>query len=132
MNRAFRKPNELKIGSSILTRRGGTDANAPESPQETILRHWHVGMLGPKFLGILENVQTKIKQIYEMCPKHVKIQWNGLTMSGEGATSCCVPFPRAAGPYPPEKYLKKLRKSPREPEGNYFVLFRAVFGPKLA
>ena len=36
---------ELKIGSSILTRRGGTDAIAPESPQKAILRDWHVGIL---------------------------------------------------------------------------------------
>ena len=41
---------ELKIGSSILTRRGGTDANAPESPQEAILRDWHVGILAPHIL----------------------------------------------------------------------------------
>ena len=44
---------ELKIGSSILTRRGGTDANAPERPQEAIPRDWHVGILGPQFL---ENI----------------------------------------------------------------------------
>ena len=46
---------ELKIGSSILTRRGGTDANAPESPQEAIPRDWHVGILGPQ---VLENLGT--------------------------------------------------------------------------
>ena len=49
MNSLFRGANELKIGSSILTRRGGTDANAPESPQEAIPRDWHVGILGPQF-----------------------------------------------------------------------------------
>ena len=38
-------PYELKIGSSILTRRGGTDANAPESPRKAILRDWHVDIL---------------------------------------------------------------------------------------
>ena len=43
-------PYELKNGSSILTRRGGTDANAPESPQEAIPRDWHVCILGPQFL----------------------------------------------------------------------------------
>ena len=41
---------ELKICSSILTRRGGTDANAPESPRKAILRDWHVGILAPQFL----------------------------------------------------------------------------------
>ena len=51
-------PTELEIGSSILTRRGGTDANAPESPQEAIPRDWHVGILGPQSLE--ENVATKI------------------------------------------------------------------------
>ena len=47
---------ELKIGSSILTRRGGTDANAPESTQKAILRDWHVGILAPRIL--------------EACPKY--------------------------------------------------------------
>ena len=45
MNSLLRRANELKIGSSILTRRGGTDANAPESPRKAILRDWHVGIL---------------------------------------------------------------------------------------
>ena len=40
-------PYELKIGSAILTRRGGTDANAPESTQKAVLRDWYVGMLAP-------------------------------------------------------------------------------------
>ena len=56
MNRLFREANELKIGSSILTRRGGTDANAPESPRKAILRDWHVGILGPQFLENPEKV----------------------------------------------------------------------------
>ena len=43
---------ELSIGSSILTRRGGTDANAPESPRKAILQDWHVGILAPFLLGI--------------------------------------------------------------------------------
>ena len=46
---------ELKIGSSILTRRGGTDANGPQSTRKAILRDWHVGSLGPQ---ILENLGT--------------------------------------------------------------------------
>ena len=50
MNNLFRGANELKIGSSILTRRGGTDANAPESPRKAILRDWHVGNLTPQIL----------------------------------------------------------------------------------
>ena len=50
MNSLFRGANALKVGSSILTRRGGTDANAPESPREAIWRDWHVGILGPQFL----------------------------------------------------------------------------------
>ena len=52
MNSLFRGPNELKIGLPILTRRGGTDANAPESPRKAILRDWHAGMPGRQ---ILEN-----------------------------------------------------------------------------
>ena len=55
MNSLFRGANELKIGSDILTRRGGTDANAPESPQEAIPRDWHVGILGRHFLINLGN-----------------------------------------------------------------------------
>ena len=37
MNILFRGANEVKIGSSLLTRRGGTDANDPERPREAIL-----------------------------------------------------------------------------------------------
>ena len=50
MNSLFRGASELKIDSSILTRRGGTDANAPESPQEAIPRDRHVGIFGTQFL----------------------------------------------------------------------------------
>ena len=46
---------ELKIGSSMLTRRGGTDANAPESHRKGILRDWHVGIVALQFLEKLEN-----------------------------------------------------------------------------
>ena len=56
MNRVVRGPNELKIASSILTRRGGTDANAPESTRKAILRDWHFGILAPIFWKILEHV----------------------------------------------------------------------------
>ena len=52
MNRLFRGANEPNMGSSILTRRAGTDANAPERPREALLRDRHVGILGPR---ILEN-----------------------------------------------------------------------------
>ena len=45
---------ELKIGSSILTRRGGTDANAPESPRKAILRDWHL-------LSEAEQMRTLLK-----------------------------------------------------------------------
>ena len=41
---------ELKMDSSILTRRGGTDANAPESPRKAVLRDWHVGISAPQML----------------------------------------------------------------------------------
>ena len=51
MNSLIRGANELKIGSSILPRRGGTDANAPESPQEAIPRDWHVGILALRNFG---------------------------------------------------------------------------------
>ncbi len=44
------EPKELKVGSSILTRRGGTDANAPESTRKAILHDWHVGIVAPLFL----------------------------------------------------------------------------------
>ena len=56
---------ELKIGSSILTRRGGTDANAPESPRKAILRDWHVGILAPHFLensGTCPKTDSKIRR----------------------------------------------------------------------
>ena len=43
---------ELKIGSSILTRRGGTDANTSENTRKSILQDWHVGILA---LQLLEN-----------------------------------------------------------------------------
>ena len=51
MNRLFRGPFGLKMGSSILIRRGGTGANAPERPQEAIPRDWHVGILVPRVFG---------------------------------------------------------------------------------
>ena len=41
---------ELNIGSSILTRRGGTDANDPERLRTAILLDRHVGSLGPDLL----------------------------------------------------------------------------------
>ena len=44
MMRVADGPYELKIGPSILTRRGGTDANALEGPRKAILRDWHVGI----------------------------------------------------------------------------------------
>ena len=50
MNRVAVGLYELNIGSSILTRRGGLDANAPEILRVAIPRDWHVGMLGPRFL----------------------------------------------------------------------------------
>ena len=54
MNSLSRGPNELTIGSSILTRRGGTDANAPERLRAAILPDWHAGISGLSFLGFLE------------------------------------------------------------------------------
>ena len=64
MNRHFRGANELKIGSSILTRRGGTDANAPERPQEAIPRDWHVGILGHRFLENPGKCAQNILKMY--------------------------------------------------------------------
>ena len=61
MNSLFREANELNIGSSILTRRGGTDANAPERPRKAILRDLHVGMLGPRILENLGKWIPKMK-----------------------------------------------------------------------
>ena len=48
------------------TRRGGTDANAPERLRTAILQDWHVGMLGPHLLEILENcpINSSEKNIY--------------------------------------------------------------------
>ena len=67
MNSLFRGANELNIGSSILTRRGGTDANTPESPRKAILRDWHVGKLAPRFLEIPGNdAKTNQKSIEQM------------------------------------------------------------------
>ena len=72
LNSLIRGANELKIGSSILTRRGGTDANAPESPRKAILQDWHVGILGPKILENLGKVDPKaekyIEQLSEIGP----------------------------------------------------------------
>ena len=53
---------ELKIGSSILTRRAGTDANtpAPENIRKAIVRDWHIGILAPHRL---EN-PVKLAQQY--------------------------------------------------------------------
>ena len=64
MNSLSRRANELNIGSSILTRRGGTDANAPESPRKAILRDWHVGILGPHFFGNPGNCGGKTTNVY--------------------------------------------------------------------
>ena len=58
MNSLICGANELEIGSPILSGRGRTDANAPESPQEGIPRDWHVGMLG---LHFFENLGTRAK-----------------------------------------------------------------------
>ena len=60
MNRLFREPFGLKMDSSILTRRGGTDGNAPESPERL---YGGIGMLAfwvPSFWEMLENVPNKI------------------------------------------------------------------------
>ena len=47
---------EPRIGSSILTRRGGTDANGPQSPREAI--DPLVGILGPRILEISGRCPT--------------------------------------------------------------------------
>ena len=47
---------ELKIGSSIPTRRGRTDANTPERLRTAILRDWHVGISDPMFFEIYEEL----------------------------------------------------------------------------
>ena len=60
MNSLFRRANELNIGSSILTRRGGTDANAPESPRKAIIRDWHVGILASQVLENVPKINTKL------------------------------------------------------------------------
>ena len=55
---------ELKIGLSILTRRGGTDANALERPRNTILRDWHVRILAPQFLENPGKLNSKHMNVY--------------------------------------------------------------------
>ena len=45
---------ELTNGSLILTRRGGTDANAPERLRTAIRLDWHVGILGSHFWKFLK------------------------------------------------------------------------------
>ena len=51
---------ELEFGSSILTRRGGTDANAPESPRKARWRDRHDGIFGPHFL----EYSGKVRQVH--------------------------------------------------------------------
>ena len=63
-------PIGLKIKSSILTRRGGTDANAPERLRTAILRDWHVGIVGPIFWRNLGNAP-------EIIPKEMKLIFTG-------------------------------------------------------
>ena len=67
MNRVVCGPHELNIGSSILTRRGGTDANAPESPRKAILRDWHLGILTPQILENLGQPNTNIVRTNNVC-----------------------------------------------------------------
>ena len=59
-------PYELKFGSSILTRRGGTTLlKAPESLS------WEIGMMAfwlPIFLKFLDNVPQTIQINRESCP----------------------------------------------------------------
>ena len=54
--------HELKIGSSILARRSGTDANVSESPRKAILQDWHVGILAPHFLDFFLEFVKKIQK----------------------------------------------------------------------
>ena len=98
MNRVVRGSNELKIGSSILTRRGGTDANAPERPREAILRDRHVGILGPRILGNSGKCPTKnqisIDKLTETSQNPRKWVENWFTNTKFG----CGPVPRVPGP----------------------------------
>ena len=67
MNRVVRGPAELKIGSSILTRRGGTDANTPESTRKAILRDWHFGpLVGSPTFGKSWEMDPQIFVFYNM------------------------------------------------------------------
>ena len=70
MNRLFRGANELKMCSSILTRRGGTDANTPESSRKAILRDWHVGILPPRLLEKIWKYPKDTSKTYR------KVAWN--------------------------------------------------------
>ena len=52
MSSFFLGADEPKTGSSILPRRGGTDANAPESLRKAILRDFGMlAFLGPQLAG---------------------------------------------------------------------------------
>ena len=66
----------LKFKSSILTLRGGTDANAPERLRTAILRDWHVGVLGPHFLEKYWNI---VKQIVQQKYEHAFLRDQDLT-----------------------------------------------------
>ena len=66
MNSLPRGPDELKIGSSILSRQGGTDANAPESLRKAILGE--IGMLAfwrPNVWKLLETYFKNKSNKYE-------------------------------------------------------------------
>ena len=45
-------PFGVNMNSSILTRRGGTDANTSQRLRAAIPRDWRVGILGPMFLDV--------------------------------------------------------------------------------
>ncbi len=65
-------PFGLKQQSSMLTRRGGTDADAHQRLQTAILRDWHVGIPPP------------IWEISENCPKRSPLTNTQFINAGPG------------------------------------------------
>ena len=66
MNRLFHGPFGLKIGLSILTRRGGIDANASESLPKARWQDLHVGILAAQLLEKVLKIISNIKEKYAL------------------------------------------------------------------
>ena len=72
----------LKFKSSILTRRGGTDANAPERLRTAILRDWHVGIL------IWHFGYSSVGKFWKIVPKLIKQHIEKLSEINQYPSNC--------------------------------------------